>query len=230
MRLALDTAFAACSVAIGDLSGKVLADIHKNQRRGQAETLAPMVEKALKKAGIKPADITEIILTTGPGTFAGVRIAAAFARALALSTGAKLAGFTSFEALAGTLAVSGRASEGAIILALVPGKRGEASGELFRVGETALKSLKGAETMAIGEIKDYLGGRKAVAAGPDLDTLLAEVPDAEFQEKISLWPKAANLLALHARFGKGRLGGSVSPFYLRPADAKAQKPGPFFTP
>lgn len=227
MRLALDTAYSACSAAVSDRHGKVLAACHKEQRRGQAETLAPMIKEVLKKAAVKPSEITEIILTTGPGTFAGVRIATAFARALALATGARVAGFTTLEALAGTVAINGGLKEGGAVLALVPGKRGEVSAELFALEKGTVKSLKGPETMAVGVLKDYAEGKDVIAVGPDLEAYLGQASGLEIKEAISFWPKATDLLALYHHSGKSKLADTVSPFYLRPADAKPQKPGPF---
>lgn len=227
MRLSVDTAFSACSVALSDLDGNLIGCAHLEQRRGQAETLVPMVEEVLKKAGFEPGDITEIVVNTGPGTFAGVRIATSFARALALSTSAKIIGITAFEALAGVVVGKKQIPPGKKILTLVPGKRGEVSGELFLVEAGALKSLKEPETMPFKALSAFAGGQKVSVAGPDLENYLKEIPDLETLETYSFWPTATDLLDLAAGLGPERRSLKVSPFYLRPPDAKPQKKSHF---
>jgi tRNA threonylcarbamoyladenosine biosynthesis protein TsaB len=221
MRLALDTAFSACSVALDD-KGKILASKTLNQRRGQAETLVPLVDELLKAAGAAPKDIDEIVLSIGPGTFAGVRIATAFARTLALTNKAKILGLTSFEALAGTLYLEGKATADDQVLALVPGKRGEISGELFMLEEGEPRSLKVPETMALDKLGGFVDGQALIVSGPDLEGNLKEAQNLIPKATFDFWPTAKQLLALAATLPGKRFQATVSPFYLRPPDATPQ--------
>jgi tRNA threonylcarbamoyladenosine biosynthesis protein TsaB len=89
----------ACSVALarGD---EVLASLSETMQRGQAERLAPMVGEAVSGAGLAFADIDRIAVTTGPGSFTGVRVGLSFARALALALNKPCIGVNTLEALA----------------------------------------------------------------------------------------------------------------------------------
>jgi tRNA threonylcarbamoyladenosine biosynthesis protein TsaB len=97
--LAVDTALDACSVAI--VRDQIaLATSSERMNRGQAERLAPMVREMAARAGIAFTQIDRIAATTGPGSFTGVRVGLAFARALALALSRPCVGVSTLEALA----------------------------------------------------------------------------------------------------------------------------------
>jgi tRNA threonylcarbamoyladenosine biosynthesis protein TsaB len=97
--LGIDTCLDACSVAIAR-DGKTLAHLHEAMARGQAERLAPMAREAVAQAGVAFDQIDRVAVTTGPGSFTGVRVGLSFARALALSIGKSCVGVSTLEALA----------------------------------------------------------------------------------------------------------------------------------
>src|SRR5580693_6289684 len=97
--LAVDTCFAACSVAI--VSGdKVLAHVLEPMERGHAEELAPMVESAIKTAALEFSDIDRLGVATGPGTFTGQRVGLAFMRGLRIALKKPLVGLSSLATMA----------------------------------------------------------------------------------------------------------------------------------
>jgi len=97
--LALDTALDACSVAIVR-DNSLLADLSERMQRGQAERLAPMVREAATQAGVAFSAFDRVAVTTGPGSFTGVRVGLSFARALALAIAKPCVGVSTLEALA----------------------------------------------------------------------------------------------------------------------------------
>ena len=97
--LAVDTALGACSVGVLD-GDNILAHRFQEMARGHAEALAPMVEDAMRGAGISFADLDRLAVTTGPGTFTGQRVGLAFMRGLRLALKKPLIGVTTLEAMA----------------------------------------------------------------------------------------------------------------------------------
>jgi tRNA threonylcarbamoyladenosine biosynthesis protein TsaB len=84
--LAIDTALAACSAAVLDTEyGGILASESVPMVRGHAEALLPMLKRVMDKAELKFPDIDRIAVTTGPGSFTGLRVGIAAARGLALA-------------------------------------------------------------------------------------------------------------------------------------------------
>jgi tRNA threonylcarbamoyladenosine biosynthesis protein TsaB len=97
--LAIDTALNACSVVLieGD---RVLSALSEPMQRGHAERIAPMVQEVQALAGAAFSAIDRIVVTTGPGSFTGVRVGLAFARAMALALDVPCVGISTLEALA----------------------------------------------------------------------------------------------------------------------------------
>ena len=84
--LAIDTALASCSACVYDsTNGKILAEERELMERGHAEALPPMVARVMAASGLGYGDLNRIAVTTGPGTFTGIRIGLSFARALGLA-------------------------------------------------------------------------------------------------------------------------------------------------
>ncbi|MBP5343863.1 MAG: tRNA (adenosine(37)-N6)-threonylcarbamoyltransferase complex dimerization subunit type 1 TsaB [Alphaproteobacteria bacterium] len=99
MLLALDTSSDYVSLALFD-DLKLLAYDHQAMTTGQAEALFPMLQKLLKKTKLKPNDISCIAVAIGPGSFTGVRIGLATARAFVLALNIPIIGITNFDVAA----------------------------------------------------------------------------------------------------------------------------------
>lgn len=92
--LAIETASEACSIALFE-GGEMIAHDHRVIGRGHAEALVPMIG-ALPDKG----RAVRILVSLGPGSFTGVRIGLATARALGFAWGAEVLGYPTLALVA----------------------------------------------------------------------------------------------------------------------------------
>ena len=86
--LAIDTALAACSAAVFDTQqGGIIARESLPMLRGHAEALMPLIRRIMDEAGTAFRDLDRVVVTTGPGSFTGLRVGIAAARGIALAIG-----------------------------------------------------------------------------------------------------------------------------------------------
>lgn len=120
--LGFDCAGGACSAAVLVADG-IVSRRFAVMERGQAEALLPMIAAVLGQARLKPGDLDLIAVTTGPGSFTGLRVALATARGLGLATGVPVAGVTCFDAVAA--AVDPATLEAATLVVALESRRAE---------------------------------------------------------------------------------------------------------
>src|SRR5436305_3274873 len=99
--LAIDTALEACSVAVFDTDrGGITASESVAMARGHAEAVMPLLARVMDLAEIEFAHLDRIAVTTGPGSFTGLRVGIAAARGIALAAGKPAIGLSTLAGLA----------------------------------------------------------------------------------------------------------------------------------
>ena len=96
--LALETATSYCSVALSINGEQKQSDEHAPQKH--AALLLPMVEQLLAESGLSRNQLDAIAFGQGPGSFTGLRIAAAAAQGIALGLDLPVVGVSTLAALA----------------------------------------------------------------------------------------------------------------------------------
>lgn len=97
--LSIDTSSKICGVAV--LENELLInEIIQDNGLSHSEKLMPMIKEVLKKANITLNDIDLIVCDKGPGSFTGIRIGVATAKAFSDSKNIQAIGISSLEALA----------------------------------------------------------------------------------------------------------------------------------
>ena len=99
--LALETSSIACSVAV-EAASAVYAR-HEEIERAHTSLILPMVDEALREAGVELVELDAIAFGAGPGSFTGVRIAVAIAQGLGAAADVPLVGVSSLAAVAQAL-------------------------------------------------------------------------------------------------------------------------------
>ncbi len=137
--LAFDTATRASTVALSGVGEVVFTardDPRPGERPGHATRLLPLAAAVLERAGIGWNGVDRIAVGVGPGTFTGLRIGVATARALARAGGIPLVGVSTLQslALAGPAATQVR-SRLDTVLAVIDARRGEVFAASWRIGE-----------------------------------------------------------------------------------------------
>lgn len=202
--LGIECATAACSVALFE-GGRLVAGAFEEIGRGHAERLVPLIAQLPDKGR---AD--HIRVSLGPGSFTGIRIGLAAARALALAWRAELAGYPTLA----LIAAMAREGEGVPISVANTAGHGEWFVQDFDphgLAETELSSLPPERAAA--------AARHQVVAGSAADALVRR---RGWGRTLPLLPDARRLLLLPAAL----LTPSLSPLYGRPPDASipATKP------
>jgi tRNA threonylcarbamoyladenosine biosynthesis protein TsaB len=223
--LAFDTCFDACSVAVArhDDGGCVeLASALERFETGHAERLVPMIDEAMRAAGLDFSDVDRIAVTEGPGTFTGTRIGIAAARALALATRAEIVAASSLAVMAQVAAaeLALPALEPGVVVA-VDARRGEVYAQIFdacgRQAQSPPQLLTVADAARLGAPASLL------VVGSAAEAVAAVATDAGRPARAAL-PKL-----LPAASSLARMAGTLAPLieplrplYLRPPDAKPQ--------
>jgi tRNA threonylcarbamoyladenosine biosynthesis protein TsaB len=99
--LAIDTALDACAAGVLDTeAGKLIAQESQAMKRGHAEALMPLIARVIEASGIGFAALDRVAVTTGPGSFTGLRVGLSAARGIALAANKPVVGLPTLTAYA----------------------------------------------------------------------------------------------------------------------------------
>jgi tRNA threonylcarbamoyladenosine biosynthesis protein TsaB len=99
--LAIDTALDACAAGVLDTNaGVMIARESQAMKRGHAEALMPLLARVMKDAGVPFLALDRIAVTTGPGSFTGLRVGLSAARGIGVAANKPVVGLTTLSAYA----------------------------------------------------------------------------------------------------------------------------------
>ncbi len=201
--LAIDTATDVGSVALG---AGVAVRAHESTRgaRRHAAEIVPLIDRVLKAGGCRAADLAGVVVADGPGSFTGLRIGWAAAKALVQAADLPLQTIPSLMAAAATLARDGETGP---VAACYDALRGQVYGAVYRFHPDAVETLVAPGVVTLDELAQRTTARPRV------------VP----LENLAL--NALQLLSLMNRAGAARPlpdPMTAEPTYGRPAEAQAK--------
>lgn len=104
--LTIDTSSKNAIVAITENEEKII-EFNNEEEKTHSQKLMPMIEEAFQKTNLSLEDIDLIVCCLGPGSFTGVRIGIATAKAFSDSKNIPVVGVNSLEVLAYSLGDEG---------------------------------------------------------------------------------------------------------------------------
>ena len=217
--LAIDTALDACAAAVLDTeAGQLIAQESQAMKRGHAEALMPLIGRVIAASGTTFASLGRIAVTTGPGSFTGLRVGLSAARGIALAANIPVVGVTTLTAYAAPIVSQNAehpvisvidARHDQVYLQVVSGNGSALVRPRVAPMEEALEACRFGAPYVVGNAAGLLGERWPSQAVPPAGVDMQPAPDIAWV---------------------GWLGAAVSPntaparpFYLRAPDAKPPK-------
>ena len=220
--LGIETATDRLGAALID--GDRVFERHTDSRSSHCELLAGFIGDITAEAGIGLTGIGGVAVSSGPGSFTGLRIGIATAMGFAYGLGIKTAGIGTLMALAVN------AAEGAIVCPLIDAKRREAYTAVYRIGAGMPETIVEPVALPIPKLGALLSGlgERVMLTGPAgamfhdqlNDTAGIDFPvitgDASKPSAVSV----ARLGMLAFLNGDGIDPAHLKPLYLRRSDAE----------
>ena len=221
--LAIDTSTMVSSVAVIS-EDKLLAEITVQTRLKHSETLQPHIESVLQMSGTGRRDLTGIAVTIGPGSFTGLRIGLAAAKAMAYALSLPIIGVSALEALAYHYPVPGLA-----VVPLIDAQKGNAYAAVYH-WQPKLSETMPVRVMPVAEVLEYCASmdEQVVLLGDMAAKKLAHNEDLSANVQLAqlhtIMPRAVNT-ALRGRdiLAEGRSPDdvmSLAPVYIRRSEAE----------
>ncbi len=217
--LAVDTTTARGSLAVVGEQG-VLAEARVESPAGHSRWLLPALDAVLRGLGMEAGQLDAFAVTTGPGSFTGLRVGLSSVQGLALASGRPCVGLSALDTLA--FAAAGSSDR---IVALMDAFRSEVYWAVYdgsgsrragpRVGpidDVLAEAPAGAAFVgdAVATLRSAIEQRAAGARFPDLDLHLAA-------------PLGRAALA-RAAAGQTVAPSALRPLYLRAAEIRPSRP------
>jgi tRNA threonylcarbamoyladenosine biosynthesis protein TsaB len=205
--LAFDCAVSGQGVAIVR-NGKPLASLFE-EGRDQAARLLPAIAAALEQAGVARTQLDLIAVTTGPGSFTGVRVGLSAARGLAVGLGIPLAGIPTTTVLRAQATATDRLAVAAVDTRL---------GDWFcAIGDDPVPFAATA-----GDLVARLAGHKCLIVGKEVAPLAASLQAAGIDAIVQEGPpdpvvlgRRALVEGVEAWQARNSAEGLPRPLYLR---------------
>jgi tRNA threonylcarbamoyladenosine biosynthesis protein TsaB len=223
--LALETTGDVAEIAITDESG-VAASLTFRHGMDLSRLLVPRIALALEMARRAVRDLEGIAVSLGPGSFTGIRIGVATAKALALALDRPIAGVPTLDALAASVA----APPGTLVCPIIDARAGEVYAAVCRATPDGIRRCEGPMQLAIDALATKLAAFSGSVRFAGDTRAYQEALAERFGEAALLGAERAQPAAeVIARLARARLQAgdaddrmTLAPLYVRPSAAEAR--------
>jgi tRNA threonylcarbamoyladenosine biosynthesis protein TsaB len=229
--LALETSERLGTIAAAD-GDKLLVELELHPSQRAAQSLVPGLKALLEQAGWKPADVELVAVSSGPGSFTGLRIGITAAKTFAYVVGAEVVAVDTLEAIAaGTPlsldTLSGDTPPIESLSVAVDAQRGDVVAQSFRRTDDGRFLPTGDARLIDADawLADLAPG--TFVSGPVLKKLIDRLPDQITAVPARFWPPRAATVAQLAQtaYAAGRRDDiwKLAPRYSRRSAAEEKR-------
>ncbi|GEK60242.1 tRNA (adenosine(37)-N6)-threonylcarbamoyltransferase complex dimerization subunit type 1 TsaB [Marinococcus halophilus] len=221
--LAIDTSTHVLGIALAD-EQKILGEYTTNIRKNHSIRLMPAVESLMKESGTAPGDLEAIAVTTGPGSYTGVRIGVTTAKSMAWALNIPLYPVSTLQ----MFAQNGLGFPG-LVSPLIDARRNQVYTAVFS-GETTKNIVERQADDQIILLSEWLGmldqrQENVLFVGEDTDTRRPLIQEqlgsrAVFADWAEQTPRPAEIIRVARTIGEPREAHAVVPEYAQLAEAE----------
>jgi len=217
--LAIETATRAGGVTVAR-GETVLETISGDASISHSTNLLEMIDGALRKAGVLLADIELFAVASGPGSFTGLRIGLATAKAFAVHLRREVIGVSTLAAVAHASKLDGN------IVALLPAGRGEVFAQRFIMREGIVAPVDEPQHLGPNAVREKYAAVEALQfAGDGVPLVKNSIDDSEtsisFASESPILPPSIAVLGYRAyQEGKAVPPENLEAVYVRASDAE----------
>ncbi|MTI80289.1 MAG: tRNA (adenosine(37)-N6)-threonylcarbamoyltransferase complex dimerization subunit type 1 TsaB [Firmicutes bacterium] len=224
--LGIEAATPVAGVAVVN-ENKVLAESFVNNKRTHSINLLPMIKKIIIDAGIKPEDLDGIAVSSGPGSFTGLRIGITTAKTLAHVWDLPAVPVSTLDALAYPLI-----GYDGLVCPILNARKNEVYTAVYQGSNSNIKRLTDLMAVSLDELVRVLNQwqQKVLFLGDGVDIYRQQITEnlserAVFAARSVALPRGvtvAELGLMELKEGKGMPPLEMKPEYIRLSEAEVK--------
>lgn len=216
MILSVDSSAVTASCALTDGAAVIRQELI-NAGLTHSETLLPMIKRVM--AGYEYKDLEAIAVTTGPGSFTGIRIGVATVKGLAFNDDVPCIGVSTLEAIAYNFQ-----DENVVVCSVMDARRMQFYNALFKIENGVVTRLCPDRAIGIDDLKKELEQFDKVIVAGDGAKLCFDnlgLGNVSLADSDRLYQNGVGVSK--ASVGKEKISASaLMPVYLRPSQAERE--------
>lgn len=199
--LAIDTSNQTMALAVVE-NQQALGQIQTMVNKNHSISLMPAIEMLMKSVQLKPADLNQIVVAQGPGSYTGLRIGVTTAKTLAATLSIPLVGVSSLKTLAANCTAVTK-----IILPIFDARRQNVYAGAYRWQDGQLVTIFEDQHISLKKLIEQFPAKDLYFVGQDTEKFRSQIeelaPEAEINT-ISQWNYPNGIVL-------GQLGAETEP-------------------